>query len=212
VPDLPTLVAFSLVTLALVATPGPGLLYVIARSFDQGRRAGLASMLGIESAELIYIAVAAAGLSALLAASAAAMEIVRYVGAAYLIALGIRHWRRAADPDDALAGSDRLLFAHGFVIQMLNPKVAFFFVAYFPQFVTADSAAAPQFLLLGGFYIAIACLSDGVFVLLASRAGRYLARHTRARRRIGRASAASYIGLGLFAAVAGDRSAVSART
>jgi threonine/homoserine/homoserine lactone efflux protein len=88
VPDLPTLVAFSLVTLALVATPGPGLLYVIARSFDQGRRAGLASMLGIESAELIYIAVAAAGLSALLAASAAALEIVRYVGAAYLIALG----------------------------------------------------------------------------------------------------------------------------
>jgi threonine/homoserine/homoserine lactone efflux protein len=78
VPDLATLLTFSVVTLVLVGTPGPGVVYVAARSFDQGRRAGLASMLGIEAAELVYIAVAAAGLSALIAASSTALAVTRY--------------------------------------------------------------------------------------------------------------------------------------
>jgi threonine/homoserine/homoserine lactone efflux protein len=94
---------------------------------------------------------------------------------------------------------------------MLNPKVALFFVAYFPQFVTAESAAIPHFALLGAIYLLIACASDSVYVLLASSAGRRFARRAPARRRAARLSAATYIGLGAFAALAGHRSAAAPR-
>jgi threonine/homoserine/homoserine lactone efflux protein len=127
----------------LVATPGPGVLYVTARSFDQGRRAGLMSMLGIEGAELVYIAATAAGLSAILAASTTSLTAIRFAGAAYLITLGIRHWRGREAPLDLPRGPAHYLLAQGFVIQLLNPKVAVFFVAYFPQFL--DPAAPDGF-------------------------------------------------------------------
>jgi threonine/homoserine/homoserine lactone efflux protein len=96
VPDFAILIAFAEVSLALVATPGAGMLYVNARSLDGGRRAGLASMLGIQSAEVVYIALAAAGPSAVLPASPAALSLLRYAGAAILIAIGIRQWLRGA--------------------------------------------------------------------------------------------------------------------
>jgi threonine/homoserine/homoserine lactone efflux protein len=211
VPDPATLLAFSLVSLALVVLPGPGVLYIVARSFDQGRGAGLASMLGIESAELVYIAAAAVGLSAVLAASATTLSVLRYAGAVYLIVLGIRHWRTPDRPLELPRSSGQRLFAQGFVVQMLNPKVALFFLAYFPQFLDPDGAVVPQVMLLGVLYVTIACTSDAVYVLAASSAGRRIARRRGTQRKIRRASALTYIGLGLLAALAGDRSSAAAR-
>jgi threonine/homoserine/homoserine lactone efflux protein len=212
VPDPKTLVAFSVVSLALVAVPGPGVLYVVARSFDQGRRAGLASMFGIQSAEVVYIFAAAVGLSAMLAASATTLSVLRYAGAAYLIFLGVRQWRSPEAPSGLPRRSQHRVFAQGFVVQMLNPKVALFFLAYFPQFLDPEAAVLPQVALLGTLYIAIACASDAGYVLAASSLRERIARRHSTRLRIRRASAATYIGLGLFAALAGDRSAATVRS
>jgi threonine/homoserine/homoserine lactone efflux protein len=205
-PSASTLWVFSLATLVLVAMPGPGVLYLVGRTLDQGRRAGVASMLGIESGELVHVVAAAVGLSALLAASATALDVVRYAGAAYLIVLGIRRWRAGAEPQAPVApqrASARRIFAQGLVVQVLNPKVAIFFLAYLPQFLDPSAPVAPQVLLLGVVYLAIAMASDGVYVILASLAARRLRNSEAAQRRMARASAATYVGLGMFAALSG---------
>jgi threonine/homoserine/homoserine lactone efflux protein len=211
-PDLETMLAFSVVTLVLVATPGPGVLYVVGRSSDRGRRAGFASMLGIESAELVYLLAAATGLSALLAASEAALGTLQYAGAAYLVVIGVREWRRKGGLAPSPASASRHLFLHGFLVQILNPKVALFFVAYFPQFLNPASAVTPQVLILGAIYILIASTSDTAYVLLASFAARRFVRSSRAQRRIARFSAATYIGLGVFAALSGQRTTTATRS
>lgn len=128
-----TLVFFALATLVLTASPGPGVIYVSARALSQGRRAGFASMFGIEFGEVVWIAGAATGLAALLATSTAALTFLRFGGAAYLIYLGIQRWRHVetvATPRPASAGR---IFMQGFVTQLLNPKVAIFAVAFLPQ-------------------------------------------------------------------------------
>ncbi|MEA2125447.1 MAG: hypothetical protein QOI80_2229 [Solirubrobacteraceae bacterium] len=206
-PDLSTLLLFALASFVLVALPGPGVLYVVGRSADQGRRAGIASMLGIEAAELMYVGAAALGLSALLASSATAFDSVRYAGAAYLVYLGIRRWLAGEGEQAAAApASVRRIFAEGFVVQLLNPKVAIFFVAYFPQFLDPGAAVVPQVLLLGALYVAIAAASDLVYVVLAARLANRLHRSRRARRALARGSALTYIGLGVLAAASGHRS------
>ena len=138
-PDLATILVFCGVSFVLVATPGPGVLYVVGRSIDQGRRAGIASMIGIESAEVVHVFAVAFGLSALLATSAQALDVLRYGGAVYLIVLGVKRWRDGAEEVEAAAepASARRILAQGFVVQLLNPKVAIFFLAFFPQFLTA---------------------------------------------------------------------------
>lgn len=200
-PSLTTLLVFAGVSFLLVATPGPGVLYLLGRSVDQGRRAGIASMLGIEAAEVVYVFAAAFGLAALLASSAAAFDTVKYAGAAYLVYLGVRRWRAGAEAaDDAPPASTRRIFAEGFLVQILNPKVAVFFVAYFPQFLDPAAAVVPQVLLLGTIYIAVAVVSDLMYVFLASKLAGRLRRSVRARRRFARGSAVTYVALGALAA------------
>jgi threonine/homoserine/homoserine lactone efflux protein len=206
-----TLLLFCTATFVLVVTPGPGVMYLVGRSVDQGRSAGVASMLGIEAAELVYVMAAGVGVSAVLAASATALDAVRLVGAAYLIVLGVRRWRAAnaaAGEADGVAPASpgrRRVFAQGFVVQLLNPKVAVFFVAYFPQFLNRDAAALPQTILLGAIYIAIAVSCDITWVLVASRIAARLRRSAAARARLTRASGLTYIALGALAAVSGHR-------
>jgi threonine/homoserine/homoserine lactone efflux protein len=204
-PSLTTLLLFAGVTALLVATPGPGVLYIVGRSVDQGRRAGLLSMFAIESAELVYVFAAAVGLTALLATSAAALDALRYAGAAYLIVLGVRRWFAADEPPERAPASGRRVFAQGFVVQLLNPKVAVFFLAYFPQFLDPHAAIAPQVLLLGVVYLAVAVTLDAVWVVASSGLAVRLARSDRAQRRLARYSALTYIGLGLLAAFSGER-------
>jgi threonine/homoserine/homoserine lactone efflux protein len=145
-PESGTFLVFVLSALALVLVPGPNVIYIVTRGVDQGRRAGLASACGVETATLVHVAAAAAGLSALLASSAAASEVVRYAGAAYLAYLGVR----TLLSDDGIGSGDspppaRLarVYTEGFLVNLLNPKVALFFLAFLPQFVDPEGPRRP---------------------------------------------------------------------
>jgi threonine/homoserine/homoserine lactone efflux protein len=204
-PGLSTLVLFVGASLALLAIPGPAVIYVVTRSLDQGRAAGLVSVLGVETGTFAYALAAAAGLTGLIAASETGFTIVRYAGAAYLVVLGIRKLReRDGSAGAATRGSARSrLYLRGLVVQLLNPKIAVFFLAFLPQFVDrGDGPVALQVLVLGTVFTLLAMLSDGAYVVLAGAVGERL-RAGRGRRRLARLSGGVYIGLGLSAALSG---------
>lgn len=207
-PSLPTLALFSLAALALLAVPGPAVLYIVSQSVARGRRAGLVSMLGIETGGLFHVAAAAIGLSALLASSAHAFTVVKYAGAAYLIALGLfrlfRHSEKENPVADPSAGL-RPLFLQGVVVNVLNPKTALFFLAFLPQFVrSGHGPAALQIIVLGLLFLALAVLSDGAYALLAGSAGARLRRSRKTQALSRYASGGVLVGLGVAAALAGD--------
>ncbi len=202
-PGPTTLLLFALATFLLTVTPGPGVLYVTARSLSQGRRAGFASMFGIESGEVVWLAAAATGVAAVLSASTQALDVLRFAGAAYLIYLGVQRWRevdRPATPAPARLGR---VFAQGFVTQLVNPKVAVFFIAFLPQFLNPSAPIALQVLILGVVYVAVALVVDTSYVLAASAvAGRFMGSRI-AQRRSGRIAAGTYVVLGVAAAATG---------
>jgi threonine/homoserine/homoserine lactone efflux protein len=212
----PGLIAvFALATFVLTVTPGPGVLYVVGRAVGSGRMSGFASMLGIETGEAVYIAGAALGITALLATSAIALSVLRYAGAAYLVVLGIKAWRdgdRDAEPegsDGAVRARHLGAYGRGLVVQLLNPKVAIFFLAYFPQFVRPGQPVVPQVALLGAIYLAIAVVTDACYVLLASWLAERLAKSPRARRGRARISALTYFVLAAATVLTGDRAAAT---
>jgi threonine/homoserine/homoserine lactone efflux protein len=207
-PDLRLLAVFALATFVLTVTPGPGVLYVVGRSVEGGRRSGLASMLGIETGEALYIAGAALGITALLATSTVALSVLRYGGAAYLVLLGIRAWRQNHDEDSEIAEPTRSslrAYGRGLVVQLLNPKVAVFFLAYFPQFIRPAHPVAPQVLMLGAVYLVIAVSVDTSYVLASSWLADRLTGSARARRRRAKISALTYFALAALALTQGDR-------
>ncbi|MDQ4049944.1 MAG: LysE family translocator, partial [Actinomycetota bacterium] len=165
-PDSHSLLVFAAASLALIAVPGPSVVYIVTRGIGQGRRAGMVSMLGIEAGALVHVAAAAVGLSAVLASSATAFTIVKYAGVAYLVYLGVRKWREHSDealPAPEPAGSPRL-FLEGVLVNVLNPKTALFFLAFLPQFLDpARGAVALQALVLGGVFVVLAVLTDSVY-------------------------------------------------
>src|SRR5580658_4131912 len=138
-PPARDLLLFMTAAIVLLAIPGPAVLYIVARSVDQGRKAGLASCSGIATGGLVHVLAATLGLSALLVSSAMAFSIVKYVGAAYLIYLGIKKLRErplAVDSvNQAQPASLRRVYSQGVLVQVLNPKAAIFFLAFLPQFV-----------------------------------------------------------------------------
>jgi threonine/homoserine/homoserine lactone efflux protein len=209
VPDSSALALFCLAALALLLVPGPAVLYIVARSAEQGRAAGLASVLGVEVGGAFHVAAAALGLSAILTSSALAFGVVKYAGAAYLLYLGARRLLERSGPLELAPIRRqplRRLFLDGVVVNLLNPKTALFFFAFLPQFVVVErGGVASQVLLLGGLFLLLATLSDGCYALLAARIGGWL----RARREVGRlgrlASAGTYIGLSATAALADAR-------
>ena len=200
-----TLALFALATALLTASPGPGVLYVTARALSQGRKAGFASMFGIESGEVVWIAAAATGVAALLAASVSALTVLRFAGAAYLIYLGIQRWRAAEVPMAPKPARVSRIFAQGFVTQLLNPKVAVFTVAFLPQFLNPSEPIAPQVAVLGVVYIAIAIVIDTTYVLTASAVSNRFMRSRVAQRRAGRFAAATCFALGVAAAATGTK-------
>jgi len=159
------LIGFVAAALVVLVTPGPGVLYVIARTTEQGHAAGLASVLGLATGALVHVIAAAVGLSAILLASATAFGVVKMLGAAYLIYLGIRTLlKRTATGEitDVPRASLGRLFADGVVVSLFNPKIAVFFLAFLPQFV--DPVAGPvaaQIMLLGLIYCGLAVITDG---------------------------------------------------
>jgi threonine/homoserine/homoserine lactone efflux protein len=202
-----TVALFALATLVLTATPGPGVFYVLARALAQGRRAGFASMFGIEFGEMIWMAATATGLAALLAASAAALTFLRFGGAAYLIYLSVQRWRHAEPVLAPRPASSRRIFAQGVVTQLLNPKVAVFFIAFLPQFLNPREPILSQVAVLGAAYIGVALLVDTTYVFTAAAVSRRLAASRVAQKRTARFAAATYFALGLASVVAGERPA-----
>lgn len=208
-PDASTLALFSLAALALLVIPGPAVLYIVTRSIDQGRRAGLVSMLGIHVGTLVHIAAAVAGLSALLVRSALAFSVVKYAGAAYLIVLGIR---RLVSSDDGIVeaaprdgGDLRRAFRQGVIVNVLNPKTALFFFAFLPQFVDRGRGAVwTQMLVFGALFVALGLLSDGTYALVSASLGDRLRRSESFARRSRYVSGLVYVGLGVSAATSGN--------
>jgi threonine/homoserine/homoserine lactone efflux protein len=196
--------------LVLLLIPGPAVLYIVARSAAQGRMAGFVSDLGIHSATLVHILAAALGLSALLASSALAFSIVKYAGAAYLIWLGLRKiFGRADGPegDGSLARHTYArLFRDGFIVNLLNPKTALFFLAFLPQFVDPERGhLATQIAFLGLLFALLGFVTDGCYALVAGAAGKWL---RQSRRYLGierYVSGTLFIGLGLTAVFAGNQ-------
>jgi threonine/homoserine/homoserine lactone efflux protein len=197
--DTSTLLLFVAAALALLAVPGPAVLYIVAQSVDQGRRAGLVSMLGIHTGSLVHVAAASLGLSSLLVSSATAFQVVKYAGAAYLILLGVR---RLLTREEAAAREPRRrtpgrLFRQGVVVNVLNPKTALFFLAFLPQFVDVEAGLVGlQIAVLGLLFVALGIVSDGTYALLAGTLGGRL-RQSRAFARAQRwVTGSVYVGLG----------------
>jgi len=207
-PETQTLLLFAAASLALIAVPGPSVLYIVTRSVAQGRRAGLVSMLGIETGALVHVTAAAVGVSALVASSATAFTVLKYAGAAYLVFLGVRKLlERPEAAEDAARRTDRRLFWEGALVNALNPKTATFFLAFLPQFV--DPGRGPvvlQVLALGCLFVLVAIASDGLWALVAGTASRRL-RSIGSSRALARVSGGVYLSLGAAAALAESRPA-----
>jgi len=207
-PTISTIALFLLAALGLLLIPGPSVLYIVTRGISQGRRAGLASVLGIELASLTHAVAAALGLSALLLTSAFAFNVVKYLGAAYLIFLGVRTLLERGEHHQAAVLPPRSfsqLFAHGFLVNLLNPKTALFFYAFLPQFVApARGAVVGQILLLGALFVLLASCTDSLYALLSSTLGQWLSRKAHFWRIQRYITGSVYIVLGLTAAVTGS--------
>jgi threonine/homoserine/homoserine lactone efflux protein len=186
--------------LVLLAIPGPAVLYIVATSVDGGRRNGLVSVAGIHLGSVVHIAAAVAGLSALIVSSAIAFSTVKYVGAAYLVFVGIRKLVGKDEPFEAVERtprSTRRVFGQGVLVNVLNPKTALFFLAFVPQFVDPDQPVWTQTIVLGFCWIALGLLSDGAYALAGGTLGGLLRRHRKAVRY---GSGATFVGLGAVAA------------
>ncbi|MDQ2733659.1 MAG: LysE family translocator [Pseudomonadota bacterium] len=199
---------FLIASLVLAITPGPGVVYVVARTVAQGKRAGFTSVAGVALGNLGNALGASLGLAALFAASSVAFTVVKYAGAAYLVFLGVRALCRprvAAAPSTLQIPALRRVFDEGFAVALLNPKTALFFAAFLPQFMNPALSTAAQGAVFGAVFVLIATMTDSVYVLAASAAASGGA-GSAASQRLGRyASAATYIGLGIFAATSGIR-------
>jgi threonine/homoserine/homoserine lactone efflux protein len=209
-PESSHLYLFVATALVLLLTPGPAVLYVIARSVNQGRVAGIVSVLGLEVGTLFHVGAAALGISALLLSSAVAFSVVKYLGAAYLIYLGVRKLlAREEERDDQLRGraaSLKRVFWEGVVVNVLNPKTALFFFAFLPQFISPSrSNVTAQMLFLGCLFVVLATLSDGVYALLAGSVGHWLKGNKRFAKGERYFAGSVYIGLGLTTAFSGSR-------
>lgn len=201
-----SLIAFLIAATVLAITPGPGMAYVVARTVAGGRQEGLASCLGTALGGLLHVLAAALGLSLLVAQSALAFALVKYVGAAYLVYLGLRLlWRRepvAAALQPVAASGARRALLEGVVVEALNVKTALFFLAFLPQFVTPGEAVAGQLALLGSVCVLLNTAVDVLAVLSAQRLLQSGPARAARARWLTRASGCTMLGLGAYLALA----------
>jgi threonine/homoserine/homoserine lactone efflux protein len=208
---LPKLALFVAATLALTLTPGPAVLFIVARSMSQGRRAGFLSVIGVGLGNMVHAVATALGLAALLVSSPVAFSIVKWLGAGYLVLLGVRRLfdRTASSLSTApapAAAASRGVLGQAFWVAVLNPKTALFFLAFLPQFAdSARGAVAGQILLLGVIFVVIAIATDSGYVLLAGSLGAWLRRRPALARGERYMTGAVYVGLGALSALTGGR-------
>lgn len=202
------LITFTIAAYLLIIVPGPAVMFVIARSVEHGRKAGLASVLGVALGSLVHTLFAALGLSAILATSALAFNVVKYAGAVYLIYLGIKTLRERTPANVTVEIEEKPLgqiVREGIIVNVLNPKAALFFLAFLPQFADpARGSVALQIIVLGLIFFVVALMSDGMYALLAGSFGRLLKQNPSWQRRQKVVSGTTYIALGVVAAVSGS--------
>ncbi len=207
-PDWSRLSLFVAAAALLVLIPGPNTLYIIARSVQQGRLAGFVSSLGVQVGTLVHVAAAALGLSALLLSSALAFSTVKYLGAAYLLYLGIKTLltrEKVAEPGAAGGRTLSGAFYQGVIVNVLNPKSALFFFAFLPQFVDLQrGSAAMQILVLGGIMMVLGTLSDSIYALLAGSVGNSMRQNLRFLRIQRYFAGTVYLALGAATALTGS--------
>jgi threonine/homoserine/homoserine lactone efflux protein len=207
--DMNTLPLFIIAAVTLLLIPGPAVLFVVSRSIHQGRRAGLVSVLGLHVGTSFHILAAVMGLSAVLLSSALAFDIIKYLGAAYLIYMGIHTLRSPEKTSDEAKLKDASflrIFSQAVLVNALNPKTALFFLAFLPQFVdSARGSVSLQMLLLGLLFIGLGMMTDSFYALLAGTFGDWLKKSqgfAYAQRYV---AGMVYIGLGVTAAFTGSR-------
>jgi threonine/homoserine/homoserine lactone efflux protein len=204
-PEWSSLGLFGIAALVLLLTPGPAVLYIVTRSVDQGRRAGLVSVAGVHVGTLAHILAAAAGISALLAASATAFGIVKYLGAAYLVYIGVRRLLDRRSVTAAAPGEPKRLrraFLDGVIVNVLNPKTGLFFLAFLPQFVTVSRGhVGEQIVWLGVVFVLLGAITDSLYALTAGSAARWLRGKPAFLSSERWVSGGLYIGLGVVAAL-----------
>jgi len=208
-PTIPTLALYVVTAVIMLIIPGPAVLYIVSQGVRHGRRAGVTAVLGVHMGSLVQVIGAVAGLSWLLVSSSLAFTVVKYAGAAYLIYLGLRKLIRGAEAEFAAAApakSKARLFREGALVNVLNPKLALFFLAFLPQFVDPARGAIPvQTAIFGLTFVLIGLCTDGTYALLAGTVGPWLRRSTRFLRGERYVVGGTFIGLGVVAALAPGR-------
>ncbi len=196
-------------SLALLLMPGPAVLYITARSANQGRLAGFVSVLAIETANFTQAVAATLGLSAILLSSALAFDVVKYLGAAYLIYLGVRKLLvREAGMENEEIKTESLarIYWQGLVVNLLNPKTAVFFFAFLPQFVNPDKGNVTlQTLMLGAIFVGMAIVTDSMYALLTSSLAEKLRGNLHFRKGQRYFAGLIYVGLGITTALTGSK-------
>lgn len=212
-PELSTVVIFALAVVVFAVVPGPAVFYIVTRSVTQGHRAGVLSAAAVGTGNFVHVVAATVGLSALLASSALAFSVVKYLGAAYLVYLGVRTILRSGGKGQEATPLPRAMgdvFRQGVVVAVLNPKTALFFLAFLPQFVDpARGSTALQLLVLGALLVVITATTDSCYAVLTGAAGGWLRSRAPAMRNLRYASGGAYIALGVTAAATGERPATS---
>lgn len=195
--------AFFIAALVLALTPGPGIAYVVARTAAGGRIEGLASCVGTGLGGMLHVGAAALGLSVVLAESAVAFSVVKYIGAAYLVYLGIRLLlsRAASIPLQARSTGARRALPEGILVEALNVKTALFFMAFLPQFLVSRPSVVAQLVVMGTVCVVLNTLVDVVAVFGAARLLRSEASGRQRARLLNKASGLTLVGLGLYVAV-----------
>ena len=170
-PDLNSLISFAVASVALLVIPGPAVIYIVNRSVADGRQIGLAAVVGLELGTFMHVLAATVGLSAILATSENAFNVVKYLGASYLVLIGLRTLTRKPEAISTSASSmtQSQAFRQGFIINTLNPKIALFFLSFLPQFIDPNiSSNARQSLILGSVFVLCGFVIDGIYALTAS--------------------------------------------
>ncbi len=199
---LPSQIAlFAVTSVVLILTPGPDILYVMTRGVAQGRGAALAAAAGFSLGNFVHLIFALIGLSALLASSAQAFQMVKYAGALYLVYLGVRLLR---SPTGAVGGENlpllrgRRIFLQSIVANILNPQVAVFFLAFFPQFVDVrQGSASLQMLSLGALFVVLTLICFSLVALCSGAVGTWLQSKPAVSGRLDRVGGGALVLLGL---------------
>ena len=210
--DLNYWLVFFTAAIALNVSPGPDLIYILSRTIAQGSKVGLASAAGVCSGAIVHVLAAAFGLSAILAASATAFSIVKYVGAAYLLYLGVQALKSQGNTLELTAQKETITvtpwqaFRQGVLVDVLNPKAAIFFMAFLPQFVRQDHGnSSLQLVVLGLLVILVAIIIESLFVLAAARSTNFFRRNPRASVWLDRTLGTIFISLGIRLALTEHR-------